>query len=147
MNILQIGIMIFAIIEVGNVMMLYFMPGSRMGNGVGVFNAWEASKQDDNVHELVKYLVYWVAGAKLIFIMMAVVVIIWGSFLVQMLTVVALIISIASFFWRLFPMIRKLDKKEQITPKGYSRTLMLMIAAFIVGFLAVLIVGLVQYLA
>ena len=147
MNILQIGIMIFAIIEVGNVMMLYFMPESKMGNGVGVFNAWEASKQDGNVHELVKYLVYWVAGAKLIFIMMAVVVIIWGSFLVQLLTVVALIISIASFFWRLFPMIRRLDKKEQITPKGYSRTLMLMIAAFIAGFLAVLIVGLVQYLA
>ena len=147
MNILQIGIMIFAIIEVGNVMMLYFMPESKMGNGVGVFNAWEASKQDENVHELVKYLVYWVAGAKLIFIMMGIVVIVWGSFLVQLLTVVALIISIASFFWRLFPMIRRLDKKEQITPKGYSKTLMLMIAAFIVGFLVVLIVGFVQYLA
>jgi len=128
-------------------MMLYFMPESKMGNGVGVFNAWEASKQDDNVHELVKYLVYWVAGVKLIFIMMGIVVIVWGSFLVQLLTVVALIISIASFFWRLFPMIRRLDKKEQITPKGYSKTLMLMIAAFIVGFLVVLIVGFVQYLA
>ncbi len=147
MNILQIGILIFAIIEVGNVMMLYFMPGSRMGNGVGVFNAWEASKKDESIHELMKYLVYWVAGAKLIFIMMGIVVIVWGSPLVQMLTVVALIISIASFFWRLFPMIRRLDKKEQITPKGYSKTLMLMIVAFIVGFLAVLIVGLVQYLA
>ncbi len=145
MNILQIGIMIFAIIEVGNVMMLYFLPGSRMGNGVGVFNAWEAYKKVDNVHELMKYLVYWVAGAKLIFIMMAVVVIVWGSPLVQILTVVALIISIASFFWRLFPMIRRLDKKGEITPKGYSKTLAMMIAAFIIGFCAVLIVALVQY--
>ena len=137
--------MIFAIIEVGNVMMLYFMPGSRMGNGVGVFNAWEASKKDESIHELMKYLVYWVAGAKLIFIMMGVVVIVWGSVLVQMLTVVALIISIASFYWRLFPMIRRLDKRGEITPKGYNITLALMIAAFIIGFLAVLIVALIQY--
>ncbi len=137
--------MIFAIIEVGNVMMLYFLPGSRMGNGVGVFNAWEAYKKVDNVHELMKYLVYWVAGAKLIFIMMAVVVIVWGDFWVQMFTVVALIISIASFFWRLFPMIRRLDKKGEITPKGYSKILAVMIAVFIIGFCAVLIVALVQY--
>ena len=137
--------MIFAIIEVGNVMMLYFMPGSKMGNGVGVFNAWEASKKDESVHELMKYLVYWVAGAKLIFIMMALVVIVWGSFLVQLLTVAALIISIASFFWRLFPMIRRLDKKGEITPKGYNKTLAMMIAAFIIGFCAVLTVALVQY--
>jgi hypothetical protein len=145
LNILQIGILIFAIIEVGNVMMLYFMPGSRMGNGVGVFNAWEASKKDENIHELMKYLVYWVAGAKLIFIMMGIVVIVWGDIWVQLFTVVALIISIASFFWRLFPMIRRLDKKGEITPKGYNKTLALMIAAFIIGFLAVLIVALIQY--
>ncbi len=146
MNILQIAIMIFAIIEVGNIMMLYFMPGSRMGNGVGVFNAWEAYKTVETVHELMKYLVYWVAGSKLIFIMMAVVVIVWGSPLVQILTVAALIISIASFFWRLFPLIRKLDKKDQITPKGYSITLALMIGVFIIGFCVVLVVALVQYL-
>jgi len=126
-------------------MMLYFMPGSRMGNGVGVFNAWEASKKDENIHELMKYLVYWVAGAKLIFIMMGIVVIVWGDIWVQLFTVVALIISIASFFWRLFPMIRRLDKKGEITPKGYNKTLALMIAAFIIGFLAVLIVALIQY--
>ena len=92
---------------------------------------------------LLSTLVYWVAGAKLIFIMMAIVVIIWGSFLVQILTVAALIISIASFFWRLFPMIRTMDKEGSITPKGYSKTLAIMIAAFIVGFCAVLIVALV----
>lgn len=144
MNILQIGIMVFAIIEMGNVLMLYFMPESKMGNGVGVFNAWEKSKKDNSLHEFVKYLVYWVAGAKLIFIMMAIVVIVWGSFLVQILTVAALIISITSFFWRLFPMIRRMDKEGSITPKGYSKTLAIMIAAFIVGFCVVLIVALVS---
>jgi len=143
MNILQIGILIFTIIEAGNVLMLYFNPGSKMGNGIGVFNAWEASKKDENTHELVKYLVNWVAGAKLIFIMLGIVVIIWGSFLVQALTVGALILSILSFYWRLFPAIRRLDKKGEITPKGYSKTLAIMITSFIAGFAVVLIVALV----
>lgn len=143
MNILQIGILIFTVIELGNVLMLYFMPGSKMGNGIGVFNAWEQSKKDEAVHTLVKYLVNWVAGAKLIFIMMAIVVIVWGSELVQILTVGALILSILSFFWRLFPIIRSMDKNGEITPKGYSKTLAIMITSFIVGFAVVLIITLI----
>lgn len=142
MNILQIGILVFTIIEVGNVMLLYFMPESRMGNGVGVFNAWEESKEMPKIHEFAKYLVNWVAGAKLIFIMMAIVVIIFGNHLTQLFTVVALILSILSFYWRLFPAIIKMDKKGEITPKGYSKTLGLMITAFIAGFVIVLVIGL-----
>ena len=69
MNILQIGILIFALIETGNILMLYFSPGSKMGNGVGVFNAWEDAQKDDRMRPFVAYLVNWVAGAKLIFIM------------------------------------------------------------------------------
>jgi len=143
MNILQIGILVFASIEFLNIIMLYFNPDSKMGNGVGVFNAWAESKKDERIHEFVKYLINWVAGAKLIFVMMAVVIIIWGSYLVQLLTVAALILSILSFYWRLFPAIIKLDKKGEITPKGYSKTLALMITSFIVGFIIILIIALV----
>lgn len=143
MNILQIGIMIFTIIEIGNIMLLYFMPESRMGNGVGVFNAWEESKENPKFHELATYLVNWVAGAKLIFIMMAIVVIIFGNHLTQLFTVVALILSILSFYWRLYPAIIKMDKKGEITPKGYSKTLGIMITSFIIGFIVVLIIGLI----
>ncbi len=143
MNILQIGILIFTIIEVGNIMLLYFMPGSRMGNGVGVFNAWEESKENPKFHELATYLVNWVAGAKLIFIMMAIVVIIFGNHLTQLFTVVALILSILSFYWRLYPAIIKMDKKGEITPKGYSKTLGIMITSFIVGFIVVFIIALI----
>ena len=142
MNILQIGILVFAIIETGNILMLYFMPGSRMGNGVGVFNAWAEAQDDDKMRPFVTYLVNWVAGAKLIFIMMAIVVIIFGNYLTQLFTVVALILSILSFYWRLFPAIKKMDKDGEITPKGYSRTLGYMITGFIIGFLIVFIIGL-----
>ena len=143
MNILQIAILVFAVIELGNVLMLYFKPGTRLANGVGVFNAYERSKLDPTVHDFVKYLIWWVAGAKLIFILIAVVVIAWGSELVQILTVGALILSILSFFWRLLPMIRKMDKQGEITPKGYSKTLAAMICVFVLGFTAVLIIALV----
>jgi hypothetical protein len=44
---------------------------------------------------------------------------------------IALIISISSFFWRLFPLIRKMDRADQIDPKNYSATLGLMISALV----------------
>ncbi|MDX1357557.1 MAG: hypothetical protein R3232_01875 [Clostridia bacterium] len=141
MNILQIGILIFALIETGNILMLYFSPGSKMGNGVGVFNAWEDAQKDDRMRPFVTYLVNWVAGAKLIFIMMALVVIIFGNRTTQLFTVVALIISILSFYWRLFPSIKKMDAGGEITPKGYSKTLGYMITGFIAGFIIILVVS------
>ena len=127
MNVAQIGILVFTIIECLNVIMLYFMPESKMGNGVGVFNTYHETMKEEKTKDFVKYLINWVAGAKLIFIMIGIVVIIFGDDLTQLFTVVALIISILSFYWRLFPAIRKLDKKGEISPKGYSKTLNYMI--------------------
>ena len=56
----------------------------------------------------------------------------------KLLTMVALIASISSFFWRLFPIIKSLDQAGEITPPGYSRTLGLMITGFIGLFAAAL---------
>jgi len=44
-----------------------FFPGSKYANSIGVFNAWEKSKQAPELNDLVKYLVNWVAGTKIIF--------------------------------------------------------------------------------
>jgi hypothetical protein len=109
-----------------------------MGNAVGVFEAWEKSKNDPEVHDMVRYLVYWVAGTKLIFIFLITVVLIFGDFLTQNMAIIALIISIATFYWKLFPLIRKMDKNDQISPKGYSTVLGIMISVMIIA----LIVGL-----
>ncbi|MFV9507289.1 MAG: hypothetical protein AB4911_22285 [Oscillochloridaceae bacterium umkhey_bin13] len=52
----------------------------------------------------------------------------------QRVTLFALALATASFFWRLFPLIRTMDQAGQISPKHYSRTLGLMILGFIVFF-------------
>lgn len=136
MTILSAAITLFLILESLNILTLYFAPDSVRGNGLGVFNAWEKSKTDPDVHELVRYLVFWVAGAKLIFVALLLVILFSGNEAQQQLTVVAMIISIASFFWRLNPIMRKVDAQGQLNPSGYSKTLARMITG-IIGFLAI----------
>ena len=47
MDILSIAILIFVVMESANVAILYFWPGSRLGNGVGVFNAFHNSENEE----------------------------------------------------------------------------------------------------
>jgi len=130
----SVAIMIFIALELSNVLVLYFAPGSRLANGVGAFAAWEKSKADPEVHQFVRYLVDWIAGIKLIFLSLLVVILVSGSEQTQRYAGMALILSILSFFWRLFPAIRGMDQRGQLIPRGYSLTLGLMIACFVVGF-------------
>jgi hypothetical protein len=131
MDILIIVILAFVILETLNVLMLYFMPGTKRGNGVGVFNAFEKSKNDPEIYAFVKYLINWVAGTKLIFIALLIVIIIFGDDTIKILSVGALIASILSFYWRLYPAIKAMDSRNEINPKGYSKTLCIMIASFV----------------
>jgi hypothetical protein len=126
----------FLILEATNVVALYFFPGSKYANSVGIFKAWEKSKRDPDIHNFVKYLVNWVAGTKLIFIMLLIVILYVADDQTLLFATMALVISIASFFWRLFPLIRKMDREGQINPKNYSGVLGWMIFAFILIFLA-----------
>ena len=134
---------LFILLELSNVLMLYFTPGTKRGNGMGVFNAWEKSKKDNEIHELMRYLVFWVAGTKLIFITLIIVIIILGDWRTQLFATIALVLSILSFYWKLFPIIKKMDAKDQIDPKGYSKTLGIMIGAFVLVFLAAILVTLI----
>jgi len=139
MNIIAIAIIGFILLEATNVVALYFFPGSKYANSVGIFKAWEKSKQDPEIHNFVKYLVNWVAGTKLIFILLLLVILFAADEQTLILTGVALVLSIASFFWRLFPLIRKMDRDGQIEPKKYSAVLGWMILAFILGFSAAIV--------
>ena len=134
MNIITIVTIGFLILEAANVVTLYFFPGSKYANGVGVFKAWEKSMRDPEIHNFVKYLVNWVAGTKLIFILLLIVILYTADDQTLIFTGVALVVSIASFFWRLFPLIRKMDRDFQIDPKKYSAVLGWMIFAFILVF-------------
>ncbi len=123
MNLLTIITIGFLFLEAANVATLYFFPGSKYANGVGVFKAWEKSMGDPEIHNFVKYLVNWVAGTKLIFIALLIVILYTADEHTLILSGIALVIAIASFFWRLFPLIRKMDRDDQIDPKNYSAVL------------------------
>jgi hypothetical protein len=129
--------------EASNIITLYFFPASKFANGVGVFKAWEKSKQDPDLHDFVSYLVNWVAGTKLIIILLLIAILLTTRGQSLVFTGIAMAVSIASFFWRLFPLIRKMDRNDQIEPKNYSATLGWMISIFIASFLAAILITLV----
>jgi hypothetical protein len=129
---------VFLVLEAANVSALYFQPGTDKFNALGVFRAWEASKAHPEIHDLVRYLAWWVAGTKLIFILLLGAIMAFGDGTMRVVAIAALMLSILSFFWRLFPLIRRMDKRGQLTLPDYSRVLGVMIA----GFLLMLGIGL-----
>lgn len=135
MNWIKIVIAIFVVLETGNIFMLYFFPDLNMGNGMGAFKAWAKSKQDPDFRNLTSYLVNWVAGTKLIFIGLLLVILFTADQPALIATAGVMAIAIGSFYWRLFPLMRKMDQKGEIEPAGYSKTLGGMIAGFIGLFL------------
>lgn len=140
LDILSISIIVFCIMELGNVFILYFKPDSKLGNGVAVFNSWFDIKHDDSISLFAYYMAYWVAGVKQIFIFLLLVILFTGSNTTKIWAVVAMILSIATYFWKLHPVIKKLDKMGKITPKGYSKTLGYMISGFLLMFSTALII-------
>ena len=139
MNLLKVVTIGFLILEASNVIVLYFFPGSTYANGVGVFNAWEKSKRDPEIYRFVNYLINWVAGTKLIFIVLLIVLLATGDDQQLMLMGAAMALAIASFFWRLFPLIRRMDRSNEIQPANYSLVLGGMIFIFIGIFLGAVV--------
>jgi hypothetical protein len=144
-DVLSVVLIGFGALELLNVLTLYLAPGSRRGNALGVFRAYERSKRDPEVHALVSYLIDWVAGTKLIFIVLLIGILITGSPATKVFSAIALIFSILTFYSRLYPAITQMDRAGQIEPRGYSRTLAAMIAGFIVVFAVAVVVYLVGY--
>jgi len=126
----------FVLLEATNVIALYFFPDSKLANSVGIFNAWEKSKSDAEMLNFAAYLVNWVAGSKLIFLLLLVVIVLTGSDQTLIFTGAVMAVATASFFWRLFPLVRKMDRAGEIEPPRYSAVLGWMILAFVLIFLA-----------
>jgi len=134
MIMLNIAIILFVVMESANVLILYFAPDSKLGNGVAVFNPWFNAKNEESRELFAKYMVNWVAGTKLIFIVLLLVILFTANETTKLFAVLALILSIATYFFRLNPIIKRLDDLGEITPKGYSKTLFYMITGFIMMF-------------
>ena len=141
MNWVKIVITIFIFLETGNIIILYFLPDSKLANGMGAFKAWEKSKEDPEIHDLTSYLVNWVAGTKLIFIGLLTVLLFTADQSGLLLTAGVMALAISSFYWRLFPLIRKMDREGQVEPGNYSKTLGWMILGFIALFLIAILLS------
>ena len=135
MTLTKIVLLVFMAFEAANVIALYLAPGAKVANAVGVFTAWEKTKQDPDVHAFVRYLIYWVAGAKLIFLALLSVILLFGDLTTQRMSVLALALATLSFYWRMFPLIRNMDRKGQLEPENYSQILGVMILVFVAAFL------------
>jgi hypothetical protein len=138
---IKITIIVFMVLEFANVLALYFKPDLKLANGVGMFNAYEKTKENKDTRDFVKYLINWVAGTKLIFLALLVVILILGSDETLLYSLIALIASILTFYVGLLPLIRKMDKRGEITPKNYSIVLVVMISIFIIAFLTVFLIS------
>jgi hypothetical protein len=120
--------LVFAFVETLNMLELYFMRDKSVFNGVSIFKGWEKSKTDPEVYEFVQYLINWLAGVKLIVLALVVILVFTASERTLILSAIVLVIAVASFYWRLYPMIRKMDNGGNIQPGGRSRQLGLMVA-------------------
>ena len=143
MSVVRVFLIVFVIIETLNILELYFMKDNCVFNGLCIFSGWDISKADPEVHRLVRYLINWLAGVKMIVIALVVVLIFTAPEQTLLLAACAMVIAISSFFWRMFPMIRKADKEGQITPKGRSKVLSSMVAFLELGFLVAIFVEIV----
>ena len=120
MTFLTIVIFAFLLLEIANAYILFFKPDSRQVHGMGMFPAWEKSKNDPAIHNLMKYLITWVAGSKLILATLLIVILIWGDQQLVSIAGFALVISMSPFYFGLFPAMKKIDDNDQVLPKGFS---------------------------
>lgn len=141
MTILYIVTTLFLILELANVLALYFRPNSLNFNSVGAFKAWEQSKSHPEIHDLVRYLTYWVAGTKLIFIALLAVILLTASENTQRVAALVMIPCIATFYWRLFPLSRKMGREGQLTTQNYDKVLSITILAMLIAFSAASIIA------
>lgn len=136
MSALQICLLVFAGIETLSVLELYFLQDRCMFNGAAMFSGWEISKEVPEVHGMVRYLVNWVAGMKLIVVSLLVVLALTAPTLTLLYVGITLALTVGAFFWRMFPLAHKFDTYGFINPKGRAKTMGLMVAG-----LQVLLVG------
>lgn len=139
MNILQVVITVFVVLEILNIIVLYASPKMTMGNGVGVFKRVHEMDDHEEVFLLVKYLTNWVANAKFIFVALAITIVIFGDEIVQMHAAFALMFSTFMFYFTMYPIIKKVDQEGRLIKPGYSQTLAYTILSFILTFVAGLI--------
>ncbi len=133
----------FLLLEVSNVFVLFITPDSRQVHGMGMFPAWQKSKSDPDVHNLMRYLTIWVAGSKLILVALLIVILAWGGKQLLPIAGFAMAISMLPFYFGLFPTMKRIDERYQVEPKGFSMrlgfTITMLILALLIGSIVALL--------
>lgn len=132
--ILDIAIIIFVLVEFSNIIILYFKPDFKYGNGMAHFTGWADLKKDEGSFLFTTYLVRWIANCKAIFLLLLIIILIFGSDPLKLWGVIITAITIGLYYITLYPVIRRLDQMDKIKPNGYSKTLTITISGFIAMF-------------
>ena len=140
MSAIQVTLLVIASVEVLSVLELYFMQDRCIFNGVAMFKVCVLARKDPDLFGMVRYLVNWVAGVKLIVIGLIVVIVFTAPANTILYAAISMIFTIASFFWRMFPMSRKFDEAGLIEPKGRSKMLGIMVLSLEVFLVASILV-------
>jgi len=140
MSTIQVSLLVFVAIEMLSVLELYFMQDHAVVNGVSMFRGWEISKEVPVVHDLICYLVNWVAGIKLIVIALILVLIFTAPQQTLICAGVALVLAISSYFWRMYPTLRKHDQAGLVEPRGRSRLMGVMVLGLEIVIIAAVLV-------
>jgi hypothetical protein len=140
MNAIRISLVVFAVIETLNMLELYFMQDNCFFNGICLFSGWEKSKENPEVHSLMRYLLNWLAGMKMLVVGLVLVLIFTAPNPTLLLAAASMVITIGSFYWRMYPMISKADDDGLIKRKGRSRMLGTMVAGLEFSFIVTIII-------
>ncbi len=131
--VLDIALIIFLLLELGNVVILYKDPGFKYGNSLTTFTAYDKSLEDQEVAEFTKYLYTWVANTKMIFILIMLSVVIFGDEQITVITTIAMLIGMTFYYTKMHPIIKQISDNNQLTIKGYDKTLDKTIAIMMLG--------------
>ncbi len=140
MNVLDVAIVLFIILELANVLIIYFKPDFKYGNAVSVFKHWGNSQSDEKSRLFSKYMANWVANSKAIFVVLLFIILLFADDTTKFWVSIALIPSISLYYVSLHPIMKKLDAMDEIVPKGYSKVLLAMITSFIILFTVAIVV-------
>lgn len=133
MSAARLFLFVFVIIETLNMLELYFLKDDSVFNGVSIFSAWEKSRQYPEIHEFMVYLVNWLAGVKFLAVGLVLVIALTATQQVLVITSIVMIVGILTFYWRMYPTIRRFDIQGKLIPKGRSIILGLMVGGLVFG--------------
>ena len=125
----------FIILELSNVCVMYFFNETTIANSVGVFKTF-VDQEDKAAKDFMTYLIYWVAGTKAIFISLLVVIIFFGDQTIKQVSVIVLTASIGLFYVKMLPLLKEIEQENGIITKNYARNLSIIIAVFMLVFIA-----------